>query len=60
MGCTDVIVCARQLMEKVREHNKFYMYCLLVDLSKAYESVPTLSNLTCMILAKAFPLHQQD
>ena len=37
-GCSDMIFCARQLMEKAREHNtKLYLF---VDLRKAYDSVP--------------------
>ena len=38
-GCVDMIFCARQIVEKAREHNtKIYM--LFVDLRKAYDSVP--------------------
>ena len=35
-GCIDMIFCARQLVEKMREHNTK----LFVDLRKAYDSVP--------------------
>ena len=38
-GCTDMIFCARQLMEKAREHN-IKLYLLFVGLRKAYDSVP--------------------
>ena len=38
-GCVDMIVCARQLVEKSREH-KTKTYILFVDLRKAYDSVP--------------------
>ena len=39
IGCVDMIYCARQLMEKTKEHNtKFFM--LFVDLRKAYDSFP--------------------
>ena len=38
-GCIDMIFCAWQLMEKVREHDT-KVYMLFVDLRKAYDSVP--------------------
>ena len=38
-GCVDMISCARQLMEKAREHNT-KVYILFVDLRKGYNSVP--------------------
>ena len=38
-GCIDMIFCARQLIEKAREHNT-RIYMLFVDLRKAYDSVP--------------------
>ena len=38
-GCADMIFCARQLMEKAREHNTT-LYLLFVDLRKAYDTVP--------------------
>ncbi len=37
--CIDMIFCARQLVEKAREHNTS-MYILFVDLRKAYDSIP--------------------
>ena len=37
-GCTDMIFCARQLIEKSLKHNaKFFL--LFVDLKKTYDSV---------------------
>ena len=39
MGCTDMIFCVRQLIEKAREHNT-KLYLLFVDLRKAYNSIP--------------------
>ena len=38
-GCTDMIFCARQLVEKAREHNT-KVFMLFVDLRKAYDSIP--------------------
>ncbi len=38
-GCTDMIFCARKLIEKALEHNT-KMFVLIVDLKKAYDSVP--------------------
>ena len=38
-GCTDMIFCARQLMEKAIEHNT-KLFLLFIDLKKAYDSVP--------------------
>ena len=38
-GCIDMIFCARQIMEKAREHNT-KVFMLFVDLRKAYDSVP--------------------
>ena len=38
-GCTDMIFCARQIVEKAREHNTS-VYMLFVDLRKAYDSIP--------------------
>ena len=38
-GCVDMVFCARQLVEKAREHNAT-LYLLFVDLRKAYDSVP--------------------
>ena len=38
-GCVDMIFCARQLIEKAREHDT-QVYMLFVDLRKAYDSVP--------------------
>ena len=38
-GCVDMIFCARQLVEKAREHNT-QIFILFVDLRKAYDSVP--------------------
>lgn len=38
-GCIDMIFCARQLVEKAREHDTS-VYMLFVDLSKAYDSIP--------------------
>ena len=37
-GCIDMIFCARQIMEKAREHNT-YVFVLFVDLRKAYDSM---------------------
>ena len=37
--CADMIFCARQLMEKAREHNTA-LYLLFIDLRKAYDSIP--------------------
>ena len=34
-----MIFCARQIMEKTREHNT-KVFTLFVDLTKAYDSVP--------------------
>ena len=38
-GCIDMIFCARQIMEKAREHNT-RVFMLFVDQRKAYDSVP--------------------
>ena len=38
-GCTDMIFCARQLVEKTIEHDTS-LYVLFVDLQKAYNSIP--------------------
>ena len=38
-GCTDMIFCARQLMEKAREHNTT-LYLMFIDLCTAYDSIP--------------------
>ena len=38
-GCTGMIFCARQLVEKAREHNS-KVFILFVDLKKAYDSIP--------------------
>ena len=38
-GCIDMIFVARQLIEKVKEHNEA-LYILFVDLKKAYNSIP--------------------
>ncbi len=38
-GCKDMIFCARQLVEKTREHNS-KVFMLFVDLRKAYDSIP--------------------
>ena len=38
-GCINMMFCARQLVEKAREHNT-NMYMLFVDLRKAYDSIP--------------------
>ncbi len=38
-GCCDMVFVARQLTEKVKEHNDS-MFVLLVHLRKAYDSVP--------------------
>lgn len=38
-GCVDMIFAARQLIEKVREHDDS-LFVLFVDLKKAYDSVP--------------------
>ena len=38
-GCINMIFCARQIMEKAREHNT-KVFMLFVDLRKAYDSVP--------------------
>ena len=38
-GCTDMIFCARQLIEKTLEHDDT-LYLTFVDLRKAYDSVP--------------------
>jgi hypothetical protein len=37
-GCVDMIFVARQLIEKVREHD--VLFVLFVDLKKAYDSIP--------------------
>ena len=37
--CTDMVFCARQLVEKTQEHKK-QLYVVFVDLRKAYDSVP--------------------
>ena len=37
-GRIDMIFCARQLMEKAREHN-INLYMLFVDLRKSYDLV---------------------
>ena len=41
-GCVDMIFVARQLIEKVREHDD-YLFVLFVDLQKAYDSVPRMA-----------------
>ena len=38
-GCTDMVFCARQLVEKAIEHEEL-LYVVFVDLRKAYDSVP--------------------
>ena len=38
-GCVDMIFCARQLMEKAREHRSD-LFMLFVDLRKAYDFIP--------------------
>ena len=38
-GCTDLIFAARQLVEKILEHDDS-LFVLFVDLSKTYDSVP--------------------
>ena len=38
-GCTDMIFCAHQLIEKTIEHNT-KAFVLFIDLKKAYDSVP--------------------
>ena len=38
-GCIDMIYCARQLVEKAREHNT-QIFMLFIDLRKAYDSIP--------------------
>ncbi len=38
-GCIDMIFCARQMVEKAREHNTS-VYMLFVDFRKAYDSIP--------------------
>ena len=38
-GCTNMVFCARPLVEKVIEHEEL-LYVVLVDLRKAYDSVP--------------------
>ena len=38
-GCVDMIFCARQLVEKVIEHNT-RIFMLFIDLWKAYDSIP--------------------
>ena len=41
-GCVDMIFVARQLIEKVREHDD-HLFVLFVDLQKAYDSVPRIA-----------------
>jgi len=48
-GCTDMIFCARQLIEKTIEHNTKTIV-LFVDLKKAYDSVPRAA--VWLVLAK--------
>ena len=48
-GCTDMIFCARQLIEKAIEHNT-KEFLLFVDLRKAYDSVPR--DVMWLILSK--------
>ena len=38
-GCVEMIVCARQLMEKATEHNT-KQFMLFIDHRKAYDSIP--------------------
>ena len=38
-GCVDMIFCARQLVEKAREHNT-QIFILFGDLRKVYDCVP--------------------
>ena len=38
-GCIDMVFCARQLIEKAREHRSD-LFMLFVDLRKAYDSIP--------------------
>ena len=38
-GCVDMVFAAQQLLEKTREHDDI-LFVLLVDLRKAYNSVP--------------------
>ena len=38
-GCVDMIFVARQLVEKMREHED-PLFVLFIDLRKAYDSVP--------------------
>ena len=38
-GCTDLVFCAKQLIEKTLEHEDT-LYLTFVDLRKAYDSVP--------------------
>ena len=42
-GCIDIIFCARQIMEKAREHNT-KVFILFVDLRKAYDSMSRLAH----------------
>ena len=48
-GCTDMIFCARQLIEKTIEHDT-KAFILFIDLKKAYDSVPR--AVMWLILAK--------
>jgi len=48
-GCTYMIFCAHQLIEKAIEHNT-KAFLLFVDLKKAYDSVPI--DLMWLILSK--------
>ena len=48
-GCTDMIVCAHQLVEKSIEHDT-KAFILFIDLKKVYNSVPR--DAMWLILAK--------
>ena len=41
-GCSDAIFTVRQLAEKAFEH-RVKLFCLFIDLRKAYDSVPRLA-----------------
>jgi len=48
-GCTDIIFCARQLIEKAIEHNT-KEFLLFVDLRKVYDFLPR--DVMWLILSK--------
>ena len=53
-GCIDMIFVARQLIEKVREHNEA-LYILFVDLRKPYNSIPRQSLWKVLVKCGVLP-----